>query len=244
MTANQDKPEVTPEEKFAIKRESYFKKLAAVRDRVIARPIGWPTRPSITNEQRKIYNFAVCDILADRFRKILKEKKLNVDQFARELYEIGGDDYWFHPEFERNYYPDGTYDPVQRNRLEEFIEGELPLPPERELRVLECSLDFSPNQVLTNLHFEQDRILDFLVACRFLDEFYRKTRKFRRSKRVKAYEKRREDEEKQRQKALEEYQKQQAEEKKSRRENFISRLKGLALGQWDEPNEEDILEEI
>ena len=51
MTANQDKPEVTPEEKFARKRESYFKKLAAVRDRVIARPIGWPIPQDFEREK-------------------------------------------------------------------------------------------------------------------------------------------------------------------------------------------------
>jgi len=105
------------------------------------------------------------------------------------------------------------------------------------LRVLECALGYDPNQIFTNFYFEQDKILDFLLACGYLDEFCRKTRKFRRSRRVKAYEKRREDEEKQRQQALEEYQKDEAERKKKEKESFLGRLKSLALGAWDEPED-------
>jgi len=237
--------EATPEVRFAKRRESYFRKLAAIRDKVLVRPTGWPRRPAISDENRKLCNLVVADVLAKRFKRVMKEQNLDVDDFAKHLHDVAGNDYWFSPEYRRDYHADGSYTPRPRCRLKEFIEGELPLPPENELRLLECALDYEPNQVLTNHYFENDgRILDFLLACGYLDENYRETGRLRRSKRVKAYFRKKEDEERQKQQTLEEYQKQQAEEKKNRRENFISRLKGLALGQWDEPIEENVYEEV
>jgi len=244
-TAIQDKTGTTSSEQFARKRESYFRKLAALQDRVIARPAEWPQRPIISDEQRRVYGLAVCDILDRRFRRIMKDKKIDVDQFARELYDVGGNDYWFSPEYTRDYHPDGSYTPQPRCRLLEFIEGELSLPPEAELRLLEMALGYEPNQILTNYFFDQDdKILDFLVAHNYLNEQYRETHKLRKSRRVKGYNRKKEDAAKQQREAMEQFQKDEAERKKEKKETFLTRLRNLALGEWNEPIEENVYEEV
>jgi len=63
-------------------------------------------------KERIQLDLAVSDILSKRFAKIIKDKRIDIEEFAKSL----GTD-WYVPCFNRISFKDGTFDPVPRNML-------------------------------------------------------------------------------------------------------------------------------
>jgi len=180
-------------------------------------------------KERIQLDLAVSDILSKRFAKIIKDKRIDIEEFAKSL----GTD-WYVPCFNRISFKDGTFDPVPRNMLIEFISGRgLFLPNKSALRLLESRLGFKENEILTLYDHRLD-LKHFLIGCEYLDQNGNRTRKFENSPRIKAYFKIKSDEDRELNKARKEALKAQENAKKAKQQSFFNRIKKLALGQFVE----------
>ena len=178
---------------------------------------------------KQIYDLVICDILTARFLKIIKDKKIDVDEFVKEL---GG--WWFVGAYNRKFYPDGSYDVIPLNRFKQFLNYEsLYLPPKEQLRRLEAKLGYAQNAVCTNFA-DGLSIDDFLFGCGYLNEAKQPTRKFHKSPRIKVYRESKIKEIEELRKRQKANAKEQGKLKKEKQKNLFSRIREAALGQWAE----------
>lgn len=174
-------------------------------------------------------DLAISDILTARFEKVVKDKQINVDEYAKGL-----GTWWYVPIWDRKTYSDGTFDPVPMNRLKLFLEYKsLYLPPKNELRILESRLGYGLDKICTN-HQEGLTAEKFLFGCGYLDQAGRPTRKFNNSPRITAYREFKATEAKDLKKRVDASNKEQAKLKKQKQKNLFSKIKNAALGQWAE----------
>ena len=180
-------------------------------------------------KERFLIDLAVADILSKRFSKVLKTKGIDVEEFAQTL---GSD--WYVPCFHRKSYRDGTFDPVSRNILNEFITGKgIFLPNKAALRLLESRLGYKENEILT-LYDHRIDLKQFLIGCGYIDQYGQRTRRFDNSPRIKAYNKAKIERQKELEKAQREAVKAQQKAKKAKQQNLFRRIKKLALGQFED----------
>jgi len=237
--------EVKEQDEFALMRQAYDTKyITDMNQYVVKRPAYFPQRPVFTETDLRFFKMIVADVMTERFKKILKEKNLKPEDHAHYLFEVGGNTYWYNPQHQRRYHPDGTWTPIPIDRLSLFINGESGLPPDPEMRFLEMSLGYDPLDVCSYQKFGNERLADFLMSLGFLTERYRRTKKFERSPRIKAFNKKKEQAAKQMQKAAQEVLKEQAKTKKKEKESFLAKLKMMALGGFSEAEEEEYFEEV
>jgi len=155
-----------------------------------------------TTRNEPLIDLCIADILTSRFRKIVKEKNINIDEFAKQL-----GSWWFLPIWDRRTFPDGSFDAISLNRFKQFLEFEtLYLPGKEYLRRLEARLGYEQDEVCTNFK-ENLSTNDFLYACGYLNEKGQLTRKFKNSPRIKLYHKKKEQEQIDRHRAAAESQK-------------------------------------
>jgi len=182
---------------------------------------------------RQLADMAIADILSSRFLKVFRERKLDIDEYARGLKSS----FWFVPNYQRRDYPDGTYDYTSLNRLRLFVEDTaLFLPRRADLRVLESALGFRENEICTI--FEENMTPElFLFGLGYLDTEGKPTRTLYRLPRVKAYQKKASEDEKAKRERLKATQQTMVEREKAQTESFYHRIRRLALGRWGESEE-------
>ncbi|MFC1896507.1 hypothetical protein ACFL0Q_07615 [Thermodesulfobacteriota bacterium] len=147
---------------------------------------GLPPRAdeSFSTKHRDLFiDSIVADIISARFSRIFKERKIDVDEFAREK----GGSYWYIPRDKTVHHSDGTYTDYPRNMLKEFLEGtSLGLPNKKSLQWLEDKLELEQHSVCTHLREGGSKLL-FLEAHGFCDQRGRLTEEGLRSPRVRKF---------------------------------------------------------
>ncbi len=170
----------------------------------------------------------VHDILSKRFNKVIKEKKLDITKFAREL---GG--FWFTPAARRKIHPDGTYDEIPINRLKLFLDNKSTFYIDKgEFERLEKRLGYEENVILTN-YLPGITQTEFLKALDYLTEAGKPTSKYLTSPRIVLMRKQKAREDKELRDRQKAYQKLLA-KKKPKSVLRIERLKKVLTGIWGE----------
>ncbi len=180
----------------------------------------------------------LADLIAKRFKKIISEQKLDVEEFAKELSFD-----WYEPRFNVAYHSDGTSTSYPRNNLARFLSGQnLYMPSGKQLEHLEQKLGLEQHSVASHLKVDDQgngiSIENFLFVYNYLSKDGRPTFKFYRSKRVRSYRKMLEDEAKELKQRREAAAKEAAKAEKKKERNLLERLKKFAgFYTWPEKEE-------
>jgi len=197
-----------------------FKKLTALEDR----------RLLDSGLKRQLDWYVISDILADRFKKIFKEKELLPEKFSK---EVMSGTYWYVPRWHIQRYPDGTHTDTPRDRLSDFLNHELMSGPEKSnLYLLEGRLGYPRGQIVTVFH-EHLGVENFLWALGYINDQGRQSRKYETSPRIQKYLALKRKEERNIVKAGKDYEKKSKEEKARLKEIRKKKYAKIAMGLMD-----------